>query len=328
MLKIMKKIFGDSLSDMNYTFSSGTPAYILYGYSVRKCLYFEKNFLVVTPVSENWNLGTIKKHVQKMEQLCKLPCVIALPQITALQRTNLIENRISFISGSGQIFLPFLGCYFENNIAEQLSAPETLNGTAQMIFLYLFYNSLDHVENLNLTQIANALNISKATCSRAIKQLLSFKLITAEDVGTAKWIRLSGDQQDVINRAVSVMSSPVHKTLYVRRIPKDIDYLICGVKALSKISMIAARETDAGIAVDGSNSKKIQKDDQISYQDFVDFGGYTVEVWKYNPFPLSDNEYVDDLSLILEMTDYKDERIQNCLDEIRNKYGIAVGDAR
>ena len=73
--------------------------------------------------------------------------------------------------------------------------------------------------------------------------------------------------------------------------------------------------------------EKIPKDDQISYQDFLDFGGYTVEVWKYNPLSLSDNEYVDDLSLILEMTDYKDERIQNCLDEIRNKYGIEVDDA-
>ena len=37
-----------------------------------------------------------------------------------------------------------------------------------------------------------------------------------------------------------------------------------------------------------------------------------------------DTECVDDLSLILETKDTEDERIQNCLDEIKNKYGIEV----
>lgn len=322
----MKKIFGKSLSEMDYKFPSGTPAYIIYGYSVSKCVYFDKNFLVVSPVGENWNLGTIKKHVRKIEQLCTLPCVIALPQLTALQRTNLIENQIAFISGSGQIFLPFLGCYLENRIAEQLSAPKTMNATVQLVFLYIFYNSKNCNEQLNLTQIANALGISKATCSRALKQLLALKLVTAEDIGAAKWIQLSGNRQDVINRAFSVMSSPVNKTLYVKELPLDIDYRICNVKALSRISMIAARESDAGIAISANDSRLILKENLISYQDFIDFGGYVIEVWKYNPLSISGNEYVDEISLILELDDDKDERIQNCLDELRGQYGIEVNE--
>lgn len=326
MIEIMRQIFGASLSEMNYTFPSGTPAYIIYGYSVSKCKYFDKNFLVASPVGENWNLGTIKKHVQKIEEIGTLPCVIDLPQLTALQRTNLIENQIAFISGSGQIFLPFLGCYFEEKIAEQVSVPETMNATAQMVFLYIFYNSKDSSEQLNLTQIANALGISKATCSRALKQLLALNLVTAEDVGVAKLIRLSGNRQDVIRRALPVMSSPVSKTLYVKELPENIEYRICNVKALSEISMIAAREADPGISVSVSESKVIAKETMISYQDFIDFGGYVIEVWKYDPLSISNHKYVDEISLLLELSDNEDERIQNCLDEIRNKYGIEVNE--
>lgn len=324
MSDLLKKIFGSSLSEMDYSFPSGTPAYIIYGYSIKKYQYCDKCFLVAGPVSESWNLGTIKKHVQKIAQLNMMPCVIELSHITALQRTNLIENHISFISGSGQIFLPFLGCYFESRIADQLPVPEVMNAAAQHVFLYLFYYSQDNEESVNLTQIAKALNISKATCTRALKQLLSLKLVHAEDVGAAKWIRLAGDRGDIVNRAFSVMSSPVSKILYVKDVPEGIDYLISNLKALSQITMIAARESDAGFAITADTSRKISKEIQMSYQDYLDFGGYAIEVWRYDPFRLSANERVDDLSLVLELQDSEDERIQNCLDELRSKYGIEV----
>ena len=57
-------------------------------------------------------------------------------------------------------------------------------------------------------------------------------------------------------------------------------------------------------------------------QFFRDFGGQIIEVWKYDPFLLSDTEYVDDISLLLDLADESDERVQYQLDGIREKYNL------
>lgn len=110
----------------------------------------------------------------------------------------------------------------------------------------------------------------------------------------------------------------------MKELPENIPFLVSGVKALAEISMIAARKSDAGIAIDSKFFKEIKPELQISYQDYLDFGGYIIEVWNYDPFLLSEQKWVDELSLLLELKDDIDERIQNCLDDIRNKYGIEV----
>lgn len=267
--------------------------------------------------SENY-----KKSYSKIENLCGISCVVDLPKMTALQRTNLIENQIPFISGTGQIFLPFLGCYFEEKISQNTNPAKSMNATTQMFFLYIFYNSRNNMEVLNLTQIAKALNISKSTCTRALKQLVAMNLIAVTDEGVKKWLKLSGTTQEVINRALPAMSSPISKILYVREIPENIKGKICSIKALSRISMIAANESDVGIAIDMDYAKMIPSNVLISQQDYLDFGGFVIEVWKYDPAFISESDCVDDLSLFLELKDEEDERIQICLDEIRSKYGI------
>jgi hypothetical protein len=45
-------------------------------------------------------------------------------------------------------------------------------------------------------------------------------------------------------------------------------------------------------------------------------------VWKYDPNLLSKGKRVDDISLYLELKDDPDERVQNELDAIRERYGI------
>jgi hypothetical protein len=64
--------------------------------------------------------------------------------------------------------------------------------------------------------------------------------------------------------------------------------------------------------------------DLIDRQEYRDFGGKILEVWKYDPFLLSDSDYVDDISLVLSLRDDIDERVQKELDTIRNNYGMQV----
>ena len=60
----------------------------------------------------------------------------------------------------------------------------------------------------------------------------------------------------------------------------------------------------------------------IDEQSFRDFGGQIIEVWKYDPFLLSETDSVDDISLLLDLSDESDERVQYQLDSIREKYSL------
>ena len=83
--------------------------------------------------------------------------------------------------------------------------------------------------------------------------------------------------------------------------------------------MLQALPSDGAIAIDRDAANGIDKNILLDEQSFRDFGGQIIEVWKYDPFLLSETEYVDDVSLLLDLADESDERVQYQLDGIREK---------
>jgi hypothetical protein len=54
-------------------------------------------------------------------------------------------------------------------------------------------------------------------------------------------------------------------------------------------------------------------------QDFLDFGGYAVEVWNYDPTLLATDKTVDDISLLLSFTGEYDERTEQALEILKER---------
>ena len=175
----------------------------------------------------------------------------------------------------------------------------------------------------NLVRISEDLKIPKSTLTRAVQQLESLRLISSRNEGVSKWVTLKSGLDETMRAAENALSSPVRKTVYLKTMPEGIQTKISGIRALADMSMLAAKESDGSFAISKEEYRKIPGKDFISRQEFRDFGGVVVEVWRYDPFLLSDDKYVDDLSLVLSLKDEPDERVQKELDSIRQKYGIA-----
>ena len=321
MSEIISLIFGDAVSEQGYKFPAGTPNYIRYGYSVKKLVFGQKECLLVRPKEPDWNLATIKKQLKTIGQITGQSIIVALDRLTASQRTNLIESGVAFISGTGQIFIPFWGSYFEEKIANVQQPAETMSANAQLVFLFLFYNRKE-IAGLTQTQIAHALNMPKATFTRAVQLLSGLGFIQTVDAGTAKRVFLNEQIPNILQKAISFMNSPVHKLLYVSSLPGNIKYRISGIRAVTEQSMLQPLPSDGAFAIDWETAKGIDRSILMDEQFFRDFGGQIIEVWKYDPFLLSDTEYVDDISLLLDLADESDERVQYQLDGIREKYNL------
>ena len=320
MLEIIRNIFGTSVWEENIQLPPGTPNYIRYGYSFTKLVWKERECLLVKPLDSHISLATLKKQTKNMEQLFHIPVVIELERLTSLQRTNLIESEIAFISGSGQVFIPTWGSYFEEKIRNPVEVRNVLSAGAQLVFLYLYYHG-DGSGMRNQTQIAHELGMSKASFTRAVQQLEGFGLLSIYPGGTAKKVCLRNDE-NILRTAFPYMISPVQKQLYCRELPLNLPYKISGLKALAEQSMLDSRDSDSGYAISKAGAKQLKKDLLVDEHTFRDFGGKVIEVWEYDPFLLSDSRYVDDISLLLELNDVEDERVQKEMDGIRAKYKV------
>ena len=146
MLSFLKLVFGPDITVKGFDYTDDTPYYIKDGY---------------TP-----------------QLLSSLPCALCLDNLSALQRRSMLEEHIPFVSLSQQVYLPFWGCAFHEQFKADAAIMAKMAPGTQLVFLYLYY--AENTGSVNLTQIAKALSLSKATCTRAINDLSASGLISHE----------------------------------------------------------------------------------------------------------------------------------------------------
>ena len=321
MLDYLKTVFGGDIHLSPASLPSGTPFYIRDNYTVNKLLWHQSACLVLRPNDASIRLPALKKHLQTLAVLSGMPCALALDQMTSLQRKNLIESQVPFISDRQQIYLPFWGSLFSENFKKKLTVGD-LAPAAQLITLYLYYQNSD--EKYTVTELSKKLNISKATVTRSIEALSAQGVIRVHSDGYRKWIMAPFDKQDMLARAMPLMKSPVERVLYVTDLPADRPLLTGGIRALSQMTMLGAKESDGSFVTDRKGSRAIPKKSIMDEDAFHDFGGRIIEVWSYPPQLLSPAGSVDDISLLLSLMDHTNERVQKALDEIRTKHGLVA----
>ncbi len=321
MLVFLKTVFGDNIYVSKYSFPDKTPVYIRDGYTPQLLEWNNNHCVLLAPKEASWRLPTLKKQLKKFQDMCEYPCALYLEGMTALQRRNLIENNIPFISSSQQVYLPFWGCSFFERFKVDTPVADKMTPGTQLVFLYLYY--LENSDKVNLTQIANDLQLSKATCNRAINDLAACELIEQQAEGRIKWITLAYEKPEYLKKGFSRLKSPVERIIYVKTLVEP-NWPKSGLLALSDISMVGANEQDGAVAICKKASTSIPTDSIISERNFGDFGGYIIEVWSYDPTLLADGGRVDDISLLLSLNDNNNERIQMGLDEIREKHQLPI----
>lgn len=324
MLNYLRAIFGENIKQELFQYPAGTPNYIRNGYEAFCLSWDGQKCIVLKPVSASWRLPVIKKQFRNFETLSDLPCVLCFDRLTSAQRKDLIHEKISFIVAGSQAYMPFWGAHFTEKVKAAMNINEKMAPGTQLASLYLYYKS--NGKKINLTKLSRNLNISKSTCTRIISDLKHRGLILVECQGTNKWIRPSCPKKDFLLKAYEFMRSPVIRDIYVKKVPEDLMLPLCGIRALSMISMVAASEEDPGVAISRKCIKSLSKEKVISKEEFLDFGGNIVEEWSYDCSPVMEEGRVDDISLLLSLENEKDERIQQGLDEIRKKHGLPVAE--
>lgn len=258
------------------------------------------------------NIVQIKKHINILQRLSDRQIVLFYKDITSYRRKSLINNRIPFLVANEQMYLPFLSLDLKKAPEYLEDQVDKFSPSAQLAYLYFLYH-----ENIviNTAELAEKLNFTNMTASRALNDLYDAKLITYRTGGktgrSKQYQRISNPDYYIQGR--NYLRNPTAKIIYTKSKPRSA--LQAGLDALSSLSMInPPNHRTYAIAQKEYKTlgiNEVRNTDIIEDQELIE-----VELWDYEPGVLSDKNHVDVLSLFLSLNEEADERVEAALEEV------------
>jgi len=307
-------LFGVDLIIQDYIFPKSVPLNLVDGYRFQTTSIQGISFVTMEPTTGEYRLPTVVKHLAKASHQSGLACALVFSSLRSSQRNALIQQHVPFLVPGVQLYLPFAGCAFSEKKISTLRLPEALAPGAQLVFLYFYYRKSS--PEITASELALQLKLSKATLTRAVGALEQLGLISVRAEGTKKLLTPAiADKHDFLHAAKPYLQSPIQQTIYLSKQPEN--EFLGGILALSSQTMLSATKMDGSYVVSTGQVKELEPD-KISKQDFLDFGGFPVEVWKYDPALLSSGKTVDAISLILSFNQEYDDRTEQALQSVKD----------
>ena len=246
-----------------------------------------------------------------VKKVLNQPIVFVFDSIASYNKQRLINYKVNFIVPGNQLFIPelFMSINDRNSsvgLLHNYENQQKLSNIAQLALLY-------HLQKFNLDgsdcqELMYKFHSSYITTIRAIDSLKNASLIQISET-KVKRIQFVAGGKDLWNKACKYLSSPVIKTLRFDEqfLPFDV-FKKSGISALSHYTMIN-ESFNQQYAV-ACEEYKIFSQSNNNMRFSKKYGDNIIELWRYNPAILSDNNCVDRLSLYLSLKDNKDPRVE------------------
>jgi hypothetical protein len=262
----------------------------------------------------------VDQHAKRLRDLLQAPVIVALKATTPGERKQLIAHGVAFVVPDRQLFAPEIGMILTERFGAEPRREQELVSPAPQALLIWFLNQHPLTETWHPFEDAAALGYAGMTATRAIRELLQFKLFELEVRGRAKYLKLNGTRRDLWERAKPHLRTPVLKTLwtYDRHILEVRGVRWAGESALARLSML--NEPQQQVLAMTAEAEQRARQTGIFFEPRTIADGIAVQVWRYEPGMQAKKITVDPLSLWLSLEVNPDDRIQMALDEIEEKF--------
>lgn len=286
------------------------PYYLLDRYEFQQVTLESVKTLFLYPKMELDQLASLKKQLAKLQKFEPLPIVIVLKNISRSRMQYMLSAHIPFIVPDRQIYLPFMGIALQNKFYAETIPTEKLQPSAQVLFFYYLYQKK---QQIYISNVSRKLGFSGMTVTRAVRQLEQTTLFTTEKDGVQKILRGKHTMRELYDKMQPHLISPVRRIIYADKYDPLPSTQIAGMSALSRMSMINPPDIPC-YAIDGKKRVPVGTDILIDSSAQV-----KIELWKYNPGVLTENDTVDPLSLAMSLKGDSDERIEEAVEILLNK---------
>jgi hypothetical protein len=275
----------------------------------------ERPVLVVHASEQQKSPAGIRKQFDVLQGKFDGDLVYVRDQIDAYQRKRLIEQKVAFIVPGNQLYLPTFGMELREYFRQAKIPTDNLSPLAQATILFAIYHK--HDLPIPMLRMAQLLDCSKMSISRSFSELETLDLATIEKDGRSRELQLTRTSKETWEFGTKFWRTPVRKRLRVSHdFPIPDRSRVAGQTALANrtdISKGAIQTIAIGPSVEKERRAELAR---FSIPDDESERSITVELWRYDPCPLSQDASVDPLSLYLSMQDIRDERVEAALDDL------------
>lgn len=302
----IEKMLGVKVNHGPWAMSGKLPYYLTERYQMESVAIGSVHTIFLYPKGELEQIGTLQKHISRIQKEEQLPVVLVLAAVNRHRRNALLDAHIPFVVPEKQLYLPFLGTYLQERFDAETPAAETLSPAAQVLFFYYLYQ---REPELYISRVQ--FPYTPMTISRAARQLVQTGLFAERKDGVQKVLFSSLPPKDLFLQMRPRLINPVRERGFLPAAEVDEAFFDAGESALAQKTMLNPPVIPC-YAVDGKNRRVLHPCD-------VEPGKYAaVELWRYDPKMLSKDGTVDSLSLIVSL-DASDERLEIEIEELLNK---------
>ena len=276
--------------------------------------------------AEQPTTGQIKKHVNTIKELLKMPVLLIFNRLEAYKRNRLIQYRVNFVVPFKQLYLPdlFVIVSEKESVESKQTGKLSPLGQAMVIFWLLNDDQGNQIEFTPYNNIAKLFETNAMAITRAIESLESLELCSIKP-GRPKSFSFLFDKRNLWEKLKrdGLWIDPVQKRIFLDILPEDIHLTKANRSALAEYTDMNPTHQSC-FAIDKSTYQRLKKSKEWP-EEFQDEGEICVEIWKYNPLLLSNqlrkfHDFVDPLSIYFCFANSKDERTEAALEQIEAKY--------
>ena len=284
------------------------PLLIIESYDLYECQMMDITLCLLLPKDAEATPIRLKKHCDLVQTALGMHVAVALNEVKPYNLQRMIAARVNFVMPHRQLFMPSLMMDLR-----QPRNPIHMQGQPMPIMaqcMVLYHLEKHSLNGLSAQPIAERLGVSYPNINRAIKWLHENQFVTLSDT-REKQLSFLKVGQELWQQALPLMQTPIERLLHT---DATLDALITGEEALAEWTMLAEPNHHCW-AISKEQAKALSKTLN------KEFGDHLVEVWRYEPHLLAqDNECVDTLSLYLSLKDTQDERTHKELNRLMNEY--------
>ena len=312
MKKQLEQFFGCKVKIAEYKNKMQLPIFMTMR-NISMVEIYGVNFAIIDVRREaDLSVVAMKKQKARYEEALHCPIAYEVVLNSVAMRNALVKNGVSFISYPENVFLPFLGIVLQDVYRKQIVRADKMMPATQMVFLELLY-MCDEKTALK-SEVANKLNLTKTSITRATAQLEKMELIHQIKSGTEISIKRNCSRKEYYERAKEYLINPIQKEVTIMGTVPTGNSWSAGETALSQLSQLnppivvecAIYKGEAIIEQCESVDERLADDECLM----------KVQLWKYNPSYFARKGHVDLVSLACTFKGNKDERIEMSIEEL------------
>lgn len=312
MKKQLEQYFGCEVKIREYKNKLSLPIFMTMR-DIAMIEIYGVNFAIVDVMKEaELSVAAMKKQKAKYEEALQCPVAYQVALNSVSMRNALVKNGVPFVDLPGNVFLPFMGIVLQDVYKKQLVKVDKMMPATQMVFLELLY--MNDEESALKSEVANKLNLTKTSITRATAQLEEMCLVEQTKSGTEISIKRNCSRKEYYEKAKAYLINPVQKVITIMRYEATFESLSAGETALSQVTELNPPRIEERAIYKGEEVVDQLEIVDARYEDTDTC--MKVQLWKYNPSYFGRKGRVDPISLACTFKGNEDERIEMCIEEL------------